>query len=252
VNGREDTLNLKDLKESLGLHRKRYSTARGVLASRREDALAGGGGRTKGVITAKEAAEIHEAEARVQKELASIERRKKQIAAASPAQTSRPHESFVLSVPNQSARAVRTPTLIVLHTTESSQAAGVADLRAIGAWFSNPRAQASSHVCVDGDGNSAQFVADARKAWAQASYNSIALSIEQIGRASQGEFPDAQLHKTAQYIAYWSRKYGIPIRKSTSHGVCQHKDLGVAGGGHVDCGPKYPFDKVLALARTMA
>jgi N-acetyl-anhydromuramyl-L-alanine amidase AmpD len=245
-------MNLKQLRDSLGLHRKRYGWARGDLARARADARAGGQGRTQGVVTAAEAEQIHLFEEKVQHELMLINRRKKQIAAATPsAVVGRPHEAFVISVPNQSARAVSVPRLIVLHTTESSQAAGVADLRAIGAWFSNPRAQASSHVCVDGDGNSAQFVPDARKAWAQAAYNSVALSIEQIGRASQAEFPEAQLEKTAQYVAYWSRKYGIPIVRSTSHGVCQHADLGAAGGGHHDCGSKYPFAKVLALARTM-
>jgi hypothetical protein len=33
--------------------------------------------------------------------------------------------------------------------------------------------------------------------------------------------------------------------------VCQHSDLGAAGGGHHDCGPGYPFDRVLAMARDL-
>jgi hypothetical protein len=37
---------------------------------------------------------------------------------------------------------------------------------------------------VDEDGNSARYVSDERKAWAQAFFNPIALSIEQIGFAT--------------------------------------------------------------------
>jgi N-acetyl-anhydromuramyl-L-alanine amidase AmpD len=246
-------MNLKWLRESLGLHRKRYSNARGELARERKEARAGGSGRTPGLVTAEEAARIHEDEARVQKELALINRRKKQIAAASPDRVSgRPREAFRLTVPNCSSRGGVRPRIIVLHTTESSNQAGTGDLRAIGAWFSNPKAQSSSHVGVDAEGNSCQYVPDHLKAWTQASYNPQALSIEQIGRAAQQDWTDAQLRKTAQYIAYWSAKYGIPIRKSTVHGVCEHVHLGAAGGGHHDCGAKYPFDKVLALARSMS
>jgi hypothetical protein len=36
------------------------------------------------------------------------------------------------------------------------------------------------------------------------------------------------------------------------HGVCQHVDLGAAGGGHHDCGSAYPFEAVLAMARDRA
>lgn len=236
-------MTLKELRDSLRLHRKRYGTARGVAASRRKRAREG-----SGVITHDEAAWIHDADAKVAYELGLINRRKKQI--ASRTVSGRPAESFVMNVRNQSARSSGI-SLIVLHSTESSNAPGVSDLRAIGAWFDNPSAQASSHVCVDGDGNSCQYVPDARKAWAQAAFNSAALSVEQIGRAAQGSWPEAQLVKTAQYIAYWSRKYDIPIRRSTSHGVCQHSDLGAAGGGHHDCGGSYPFERVLAMARDM-
>ena len=82
-------------------------------------------------------------------------------------------------------------------------------------------------------------------------YNSKALGIEQIGYATQTSWPDAQLRTVAQYVAYWSQKYDIPLVQSTTRGVCQHKDLGAAGGGHTDCGPSYPFDRVLKMAREM-
>jgi N-acetyl-anhydromuramyl-L-alanine amidase AmpD len=155
------------------------------------------------------------------------------------------------NVRNQSARSVSKPDLIVVHTTESHNRPGNADLAAIGDWFNNPAAQASSHVCTDADGTSARYVPDSRKAWAQAAFNSRALSIEQIGQAAQGKWADAELDETARWIARWSKKYGIPIRRSdgSRSGVTRHMDLGAAGGGHSDPGVRYPIDDVLRRAR---
>src|SRR5688572_28656701 len=87
-------------------------------------------------------------------------------------------------VRNQSARdAGAKVQLLVLHSTESHNRPGNEDLAAIAAWFDNPSSQASSHVVIDADGNSARLVADERKAWTCAGFNSVSLNIEQIGFA---------------------------------------------------------------------
>lgn len=170
----------------------------------------------------------------------------------------RPYERVRLNVCNQSSRHGASPLLIVLHDTESVNAAGDGDLRSIGSWFDNPAAQASSHVCVDGEGRSARYVADEAKAWHCAGFNSVSLGIEQIGVATQKAWPDAQLRKTARYIAYWSKKYGIPIDHPGAvdpkgnvirPGVVTHADLGAFGGGHHDPGDAYPIERVLHMAR---
>lgn len=181
-----------------------------------------------------------------------VRRREDQLAAKGKPKVRRPYERIKTSVVNQSSRNGVTPRLIVLHDTEGGNVPGIVDLQGLAAWFDRPAAQASSNVGVDAEGNAAQFVPDARKAWAQASYNPQSLSIEQIGFASQESWPEAQLRKTAKYIAFWSKKYGIPIVKSTSLGVAQHSDLGALGGSHKDCGPEYPFNRVLAMARDYA
>lgn len=170
---------------------------------------------------------------------------------ARPREASRPHEVIVTSVVCQSSRGGVTPRLIVLHTTEGFNKPGKADLEGLAEYFDRLSTQASSHVGVDGEGLAAQFVPDDRKAWTQAAFNPQSLSIEQIGFSSQKSFPEAQLRTVAQYIAFWSKKYSIPIKHSTSNGVCEHKDLGQEGGGHDDCGPNYPFNRVLAMARSM-
>lgn len=163
--------------------------------------------------------------------------------------------------PNQSLRSAQVQ-LIVLHDTESRNIAGKADLEGLANWFANPNAQVSAHVATDGDGFSARFVADDRKAWHCAGFNSASLGIEQIGFASDSRAVwfsrRAQLRETARWIARWSFLHGIPIQKGSVNpvngtiyrpGVVTHAMLGMKGGGHHDCGEGYPFSTVLWLAR---
>jgi N-acetyl-anhydromuramyl-L-alanine amidase AmpD len=170
----------------------------------------------------------------------------------------RPYERVKMSVRNQSERS-GSIELIVLHSTESHDYAGLSDLRAIGAWFDNPAAEASAHVCVDKQGYSARYVPDGRKAWHAVKYNSASLGIEQIGFARFGwarwRLRLRQRRKVAKFIAYWAKKYGIPIRrgevsngKVTLSGVVTHRQLGSAGGNHDDPG-SYPFNATLRMAR---
>lgn len=169
----------------------------------------------------------------------------------------RPYERVRMNVCNQSSRNGVKPRLIVVHDTESHNQVGVADLKAIGAWFDTPAAQASSHVCVDADGYSACYVPDAAKAWHVSSYNSLSLGIEQIGFATQTFWPDAQLKKVAKYCAYWANKYDIQLQTRGQvndgnvvlDGVVTHAQLGALGGGHHDPGDSYPLAKMLYHAR---
>lgn len=161
--------------------------------------------------------------------------------------------------PNQSDRDGVPLNLIVLHDTEGTNLPkSTADLKGLGDFFGQSETEASSHVATDGDGNSARFVSDTRKAWHCAGYNSASLGIEQIGFASQSKWPRAQLLETARWIAYWSIEHGIPIRRGavsngsvTKSGVLRHMDLGSVGGGHVDPGANFPFNKTLRLARAI-
>lgn len=145
--------------------------------------------------------------------------------------------------------------LIVLHATVSHNRPGPSDLAAIGDFFAGRASQVSSHVCTDGDGHSARYVADENKAWHCAAYNSAALGIEQIFAAGDVWKPD-EYRETARWIARWSVMHGIPIRlgavnngRVTRSGVLRHSDLGALGGGHVDPGTQYDLGHALALAR---
>lgn len=164
--------------------------------------------------------------------------------------------------PCQSERSPGVPlNMITLHDTEGANIPdSITDLAGLGDFFGRIETEASSTVADDSDGNSARYVSDHAKAWHCAAYNSASLGIEQIGFASQSRVTWLknwrQLRETARWIAYWSIRYGIPIRKAavsggvvTRSGVIRHMDLGVLGGGHSDPGPAYPFYRVLALAR---
>lgn len=169
----------------------------------------------------------------------------------------RPYERVKMNVANQSSRNGAAIQLIVLHDTESKNIPGDADLKAIGHWFDTPASQASSHTCVDQEGRSAIYVPDLRKAWHSAGFNSVSLGVEQIGFAIQNFWPDAQMKKTAKYLAYWSKKFGIQLDERgqvngfqvVKAGVVTHAQLGAAGGGHHDPGENYNVSKVLYHAR---
>ena len=168
----------------------------------------------------------------------------------------RPYEKFKRFVVNQSPRGA-VPSLIVIHCTEGQNMPGVSDLRNLGDWFDNPAAQCSAHVGVDSEGHSAQYVIDSKKAWHVGFYNSRALGIEMIGKAKQSFWPDKQMRKSAQYVAYWSKRHRIPVRKGKvskngavlRSGVVRHSELGELGGNHNDPGSGFKMTRLLWLAR---
>lgn len=148
---------------------------------------------------------------------------------------------------------------LVLHTTEGSDnPKGNQDLIQLGSIFDNE--EASAHFGVNVAGKFARYVEDRDKAWTQCNFNPVMLSLEQIGFAefSKREWfkRHDQLHGAAEFLAYGHVNYGVPLRKGavsgggiTRDGVFQHKDLGLIGCGHSDCGDGYPEGYVILLAR---
>ena len=144
--------------------------------------------------------------------------------------------------------------LLVLHTTE-----GDGTLEGLRSVFENE--EASSHYGIDAKGNIAQYVRDSDKAWTECNFNPVGLSLEQIAFAAFttnhwfAERHD-QLKGTATWLTYGHVQYGVPLRKGevqgggiVQDGVVQHRDLGLIGCGHSDCGDGYPIDYVLLLSR---
>jgi hypothetical protein len=156
--------------------------------------------------------------------------------------------------PNYSSRnsGVR---LVVLHTAE-----GALTYQSLGSFFSNPSSGVSSHVGIDDTpGVIGEYVRRDLKAWTQGNANpySVAAELCAFAEWSTAEWDrhPAMLTNCAQWIAEECAAFGIPLRRLSAAqaqgghaGVCQHVDLGAAGGGHWDCGPGFPMDDVLALA----
>ena len=156
------------------------------------------------------------------------------------------------SVKNFFTRPRIAPRLLVLHSTESSPGSGYN----IGAYLSHGSTQADCHIVVDTDGTTYRLVPDARKAWHVGVSNGFSIGIEQVGRASQNSWPDEQLKVVARWLAYYSRRFDIPLvdaRQNLDRGVVTHNSL---PGDHWDPGASddpgggsYPFKRVLELAR---
>lgn len=143
--------------------------------------------------------------------------------------------------------------LAVLHTVE-----GEPTLRELREIFENE--EDSSHYASDKHGSIAQYVKDQYKAWTECNFNPVGLSLEQTGFAAFSRETwfsrHDQLEAAATFLVYAHIHYGVPIRKGevsgggiVRDGVVQHKDLGLIGCGHTDCGDGYPQDYVMLLAR---
>lgn len=128
------------------------------------------------------------------------------------------------------------PSLVVVHCTQGSTAAGAAG------WFQNPAAGGSAHIVVD-DTEVYRCVHDRDTAWHAKGHNTIGLGLEIVGFA-QWSAEKWMSHKptlieAARIHAGWNKKYGIPFVWSTSRGYHSHDDL--PGNDHYDPGPNFPW-----------
>jgi hypothetical protein len=160
-------------------------------------------------------------------------------------------------VRNFSSRGGAPILLFVIHYTVSTDN-GWAGVLGNVKWFDSPAAQASSNYIIDRRiGACALVVAEASKAWAQASFNPWALSVEITARGNEGSLVEGA--GKARLLALMRRAhdvYGIPYRhgavtqagcRVTRTGFVIHKDLGQCGGGHVDTTP-YSIDPLITAA----
>jgi peptidoglycan hydrolase-like protein with peptidoglycan-binding domain len=121
--------------------------------------------------------------------------------------------------------------LIIVHMMEGGYAGSVA-------WLCKPSVGASAHLLMSEDGSEVtQLVPLQFKAWAECSFNGCGVSLEIPGFTAQG-IPTARWSEAARIVAWLCQAYAIPpvwAQGGQGRGVCQHHDLGAAGGGHVDC-----------------
>src|SRR5215471_11629661 len=144
--------------------------------------------------------------------------------------------------PNYSGRGGSDVRLIVLHTAEGSRTAA-----SLGAYFGDPNTQASSHVGIDDQaGVIGEYVLPEWKSWTQAEFNPQAVSAELCGFAAwtraEWDSHGAMVDNAGLWVGEEAARFGIPLvilsaaqAQAGGTGICQHIDLGAAGGGHVDC-----------------
>ena len=151
-----------------------------------------------------------------------------------------------------------TPVRVVLHDTESYDRVGVSDIRGIAEFFQRQGLGYGSHLVIDLEGKTGRLVDDDRIGWHVGGANTGSLGIEQIGfgrfrRADWAKRP-AQLEKVARWLAWWSKRWGIPLTLATGRGVCTHAMMSALhpeSGGHTDPGFGYPLADVIARARVL-
>ena len=141
-------------------------------------------------------------------------------------------------VPNQGGKMGKI-TLGVVHIMQGS-------LNGSDNWFKNPSAQVSAHFGIGRDGKIYQWVDTANIAWAEANYNSRAISVEHEGFAGD-RLTDAQAWSLACLMKWCRQTHGLRIRRTFSpdgEGWLGHGELGAAGGGHTGCPGQPVLDQI--------
>lgn len=164
--------------------------------------------------------------------------------------------------PNRNEKRAMPPTLVVVHDTEGGSSA-----KNIASYFMNSAAKVSSHLVVDESGSCYRSVADEDLAWHAGPANGRSLGIELVApvgayKRTRQEWLETGklLDLTADRIARWCSRYGIPAKfvdaeglKRGEHGITTHAEVTRGlGGTHVDPGPNFPMDELVArVARRM-
>lgn len=159
-------------------------------------------------------------------------------------------------VQNFSTRRGVRPRVFVLHYTASRNIAGWGDVDAIVALFDRRAFAASSNYVVDAEGHCAYIVRESDKAWTQAAFNPLAISVEVIGMGTEKRYlPADGLAKLGRVVSDATCRWEIPIQQGAiaggtvaKPGIVDHRALGLAGGGHYDIAPYNP-NEVIAAAK---
>lgn len=131
--------------------------------------------------------------------------------------------------PNFSTRHGEHVTHLVWHATIGHYAPSIA-------WLCDPAADASAHLVVNEHGDDAtQLVRLSDKAWHAVAANGYSVGVEHAS-LGQGFATHAQLLQSARLFGWLCHHFGIPPVHGIGRprGIVRHRDLGLAGGGHVD------------------
>lgn len=143
------------------------------------------------------------------------------------------------------------PTVVVLHSTESHDRPGTSDVAGVLMFLEDTTEALGIHFVVDKEGNTGQGARINQLVYHARGANSRSIGIEQIGFAYHTHWDRSdrtpQLEKVAKLLAWLSKERGIPLKRSTTNGIAMHSEI--LAGGHTDPGPNYPLNHVLKLAK---
>lgn len=159
-------------------------------------------------------------------------------------------------VGNQSSRGGTRPIWQVDHYTVSPNRPGWSDVNAIVALFDRLPSKVSSHFVIDREGNCAYTVPIERNAWTNAAGNRLSVNYEIINSGREGSFMSTPGYRKLRSVKREvARRTGIRLGRGsvalTRPGCVQHRDGGLAWGGHVDISP-YDHAAVTRLTCTPA
>lgn len=133
-------------------------------------------------------------------------------------------------VPNINKKAMAKVKLGVLHIMQGT-------ITGTDSWFHEPKSQVSAHFGNPKSGQLVQWVDTKDKAWAEAFYNSISISVENEGNSGDSLTP-SQIENLARLMVWLKHQTGLPITQIHSpsqEGWITHGELGVPGGNHPAC-----------------
>lgn len=159
--------------------------------------------------------------------------------------------------PNITRTASRQIDLVVIHTMEAAETAGVA--ASVAAYLARPATRASAHYCLD-NGETVRGVYDHNVAWAAPGANHNGLQLEHAGYAKQSAadwadpYSVAMLARSARLTARLCARYGIPVQfvdaaglKAGKRGITTHREVTAAfhQSTHTDPGAHFPMTAYL-------
>ena len=152
-----------------------------------------------------------------------------------------------IASPNHSGRSGGAVRLIIIHTAEGSRT-----YQSLGSFFASSSSGVSSHTGIDDTpGVIGEYVKPDRAAWTAGNVNGYSVQTELCAfakwDAAEWDRHPQMLANCAAWIAEEAARFGIPLVRSTTRGVCGHVDVS-GPGGHWDPGPAFPYDRVIAMA----
>jgi N-acetylmuramoyl-L-alanine amidase/Bacterial Ig domain len=173
--------------------------------------------------------------------------------AAGAAPTLRPPVTWLKGEGNftKSHRSPGSIDCIVVHVTEGQFWGSVR-------WLQSPRAHASSHFIVSRGGKIVQLVHTSDIAWHAGNWKT---NVESVGIEHEGftygpdGFTTAQYRSSARLAAWIARRALMPIdrRHIIGHAQVPAPGGGLGGSGHhTDPGPRWNWNRYLALVRAFA